>query len=332
MLTLRRSRRVLIVGCGPLARATIDDLRRDRTIELLGALAFEGEPIHPQLGAPVLGGAHAAMEHLTSRTVDEVYLAADIVRHHAGIQRVIGYCERLGLAFAVPAHVFRIDDALPVVSGLGQDGYIHYRTDRSHPFQELLKRSIDVAGAAMALTVLAPLLLLVVALIKLDSRGPVFFPQLRVGLRGRMFRMVKFRSMVVDADAKQRALLAANEQTGPVFKMKHDPRITRVGRFIRRYSIDELPQFWNVLVGDMSLVGPRPPLLKEVEAYEPWQRRRLSVRPGLTCFWQVAGRNAITFKEWMYLDLQYITQRSLFTDLRLIARTIPAVVSGSGAS
>ena len=144
--------------------------------------------------------------------------------------------------------------------------------------------------------------------------------------------MLKFRSMVVDAEQRKSALAAQNEMTGPVFKMKNDPRITRVGRFIRKYSIDELPQLINVLRGDMTIVGPRPPVPSEVAKYKPWQRRRLSVRPGLTCIWQVSGRNQITFDEWMYLDMRYIDHWTLLEDLRLIFRTVPVVLTGRGAS
>jgi lipopolysaccharide/colanic/teichoic acid biosynthesis glycosyltransferase len=153
-----------------------------------------------------------------------------------------------------------------------------------------------------------------------------------VGLHGKPFHMLKFRSMVVNAEELKVKLEAHNEQTGPVFKMKNDPRITRVGRFIRKYSIDELPQLINVLRGEMSVVGPRPPIPSEVDKYAAWQRRRLSVRPGLTCIWQVSGRNQISFEEWMYLDMQYIDHWSLKNDINLILKTVPVVLTGSGAS
>jgi lipopolysaccharide/colanic/teichoic acid biosynthesis glycosyltransferase len=151
-------------------------------------------------------------------------------------------------------------------------------------------------------------------------------------MHGRTFNMLKFRSMVTDAEQLKATLASLNEQSGPVFKMRKDPRVTRVGRFIRRYSIDELPQLINVLRGDMSVVGPRPPVPDEVLKYEPWQRRRLSVRPGLTCIWQVSGRNQISFEQWMYLDMQYIDHWSLARDFHLIFRTVPVVISGRGAS
>jgi exopolysaccharide biosynthesis polyprenyl glycosylphosphotransferase len=328
----KRIHRVLVVGSGPLARITISDLRRRDDVEVLGVLTLAGEASRPGLEAPVLGSAAGIVDQLLGTAVDEVYLAASVVEHHAELQATIAACEGIGTGFAIPVHPFRLGRSLPRRSGVGQDGYLHYRPGFERPVAQHVKRAMDIAGSGLGLLILSPLLLLVALLIKLESRGPVFFPQLRVGQNGRMFRMLKFRSMVLDAEKYQHTLQQSNEQNGPVFKMRRDPRLTRVGAFIRRYSIDELPQLLNVLRGDMAIVGPRPPILKEVQQYKPWQRRRLSVRPGLTCFWQVSGRNEIGFEEWMQLDLQYVDQWSIGTDLRLIARTIPAVLTGSGAS
>jgi exopolysaccharide biosynthesis polyprenyl glycosylphosphotransferase len=222
-----------------------------------------------------------------------------------------------GIPFALPAHPFRMDRARPEDSRTAADGYLHFVTHAPAPHQKAVKRLFDIISSATALALLSPLLLTVAVLIKLTSSGPIFFKQKRVGLHGKTFDMLKFRSMVVNAEELKAKLEALNEQTGPVFKMKNDPRITRIGRFIRKYSIDELPQLLNVLRGEMSVVGPRPPVPKEVEKYAAWQRRRLSVRPGLTCIWQVSGRNQISFEEWMYLDMQYIDNWTLLTDLRL---------------
>ncbi len=197
----------------------------------------------------------------------------------------------------------------------------------------LFKRVIDFVGAASMLAILGPLVMLPVALaIKLTSKGPIFFPQRRCGLHGKTFTMLKFRSMVVNAEALQSNLVTLNEQSGPVFKMQRDPRITRLGRFIRKTSIDELPQLFNVLTGDMSLVGPRPPIPDEVKRYAAWQRRRLSMKPGLTCLWQVSGRSRIKFDEWMKLDLAYIDSWSLGLDFQILLKTLPAVIAGDGAS
>lgn len=196
----------------------------------------------------------------------------------------------------------------------------------------VLKRLIDMAGAAVLIVALGPLLAGIALLIKLDSRGPVFFKQQRVGLYGALFTMWKFRSMHIDAEARKAALAAANEmQGGVIFKMKHDPRITRVGRFIRKASIDEMPQLWNVLVGNMSLVGPRPPVPAEVALYTLADRRRLEVKPGITCIWQVSGRSEIPFDKQVELDVAYIESHSLWLDLVLLLKTVPAVLLGRGA-
>ncbi len=194
-----------------------------------------------------------------------------------------------------------------------------------------LKRAFDVLASAAALLFLSPLLALIALLIKLSDGGPVFFEQVRVGLLGRKFWMLKFRSMVVHAERLRPRLEVRNESNGPVFKMKLDPRVTAIGRFIRRYSLDELPQLFNVLMGDMSIVGPRPSLPSEVAKYEPWQHRRFAVRPGLTCYWQVSPtRYQISFDEWMRLDLKYVEDWSLGLDFDLILRTFSVVVSGTG--
>ena len=193
------------------------------------------------------------------------------------------------------------------------------------------KRWLDVAGALIGLVGSAPILLVAAAAIKLESRGPMLYCSKRIGRGGRPFTFLKLRSMVDGADSRRHHLSHLNETDGPVFKMSRDPRVTRVGRFLRATSIDELPQLWNVLRGDMSLVGPRPPLTEEVAQYEPWQLRRLEVRPGITCLWQISGRSRIGFQEWMRLDLEYIRQQSLALDLRILIRTIPAVLSREGA-
>ena len=198
--------------------------------------------------------------------------------------------------------------------------------------QTALKRALDVAFSATMIALLSPLLLIVTVLIRTTSRGPALFRQRRVGHNGQHFEMLKFRSMVDNAESLREILDVLNErQGGPVFKMRRDPRVTPIGRFIRRFSIDELPQFFNVLRGEMILVGPRPPIPSEVERYETWQLKRLSVPPGLTCSWQVApDRGGMDFAEWVRLDLQYIEGWHLGRDLVLILRTIPAVLTGKG--
>lgn len=186
---------------------------------------------------------------------------------------------------------------------------------------KLLKRVVDILGALIGLILASPILLIVGVLIKLESSGPVIFSQIRVGFKGKEFKMYKLRSMVVNAEELKKKLESKNEMSGPMFKIKDDPRITKVGKFIRKTSIDELAQLINVLKGDMSLVGPRPSLPKEVEQFEDWMLERLLVKPGLTCYWQVMGRNNIEFEEWMELDVKYVRERSLWLDIKLIFRT-----------
>jgi exopolysaccharide biosynthesis polyprenyl glycosylphosphotransferase len=196
----------------------------------------------------------------------------------------------------------------------------------------LAKRALDVTVASIALVLLAPLMLLIALAIKLDSPGPVLFRQVRIGRGGRPFWFIKFRSMVKNAEQLKRDLMTHNEvKGGTVFKMRNDPRITRVGRFLRRYSLDELPQLIHVLHGEMSLVGPRPPLPAEVANYGEWEMRRLSVTPGLTCLWQISGRSDIGFREWIELDHIYIDTMSFWTDLKILLFTVPAVLTGKGA-
>ena len=185
------------------------------------------------------------------------------------------------------------------------------------------KRAIDIICSLLGLILLMPVFFIIVALIKLEDRnGPVLFKQIRVGKDNKQFYMYKFRSMVTDAEELKESLLQQNEATGPIFKMKDDPRVTNIGKFIRRTSLDELPQLVNVLKGEMSLVGPRPPLLDEVEKYTSYERQRLSVTPGLTCYWQVSGRSNLGFEQWIELDLKYISERSLLVDSKLIVKTV----------
>jgi len=198
-------------------------------------------------------------------------------------------------------------------------------------YRRFIKRPLDMFASLFGLVLLSPLFLVLAIMVKLDSHGPVFFRQMRVGKDGREFEFYKFRSMVQDAEAMKNKLMHLNELEGPVFKISDDPRITPMGRFLRRTSLDELPQLFNVLRGDMSLVGPRPPLPAEVANYESWQRQKLAVLPGITCLWQISGRNHIGFTEWMRLDIEYIRRQSLGVDVKILARTLPAVLLRKGA-
>lgn len=201
-----------------------------------------------------------------------------------------------------------------------EDSYLYVSYEEKKMYS-IIKKIIDIIFSTMGLIVLSPIFLVVCILIKSESEGPVIFSQERVGLNGKRFKMYKFRSMVINAEELKEKLYNKNEMDGPMFKMKEDPRVTKVGKFIRRTSIDELPQLINVLKGDMSLVGPRPSLPNEVEEFEDWMMARLLVKPGLTCYWQVSGRNDIEFEDWMKLDVKYVKERSTMVDLKLIFET-----------
>ncbi|MEA2554374.1 MAG: hypothetical protein QOJ65_2550 [Fimbriimonadaceae bacterium] len=193
------------------------------------------------------------------------------------------------------------------------------------------KRVLDLVVASILLIVFMPLLLLIALLVRVTSRGPIIYMCRRVGKGGRTFRFVKFRTMYTDADSRLAELLQCNEKDGPIFKMKNDPRITPIGRILRRTSLDELPQLLNVVRGSMSLVGPRPPLPREVELYDNFAARRLSVKPGMTCYWQISGRSNLSFEEWMQLDNKYIEEMGFWTDLKILVKTVPAILRAEGA-
>jgi exopolysaccharide biosynthesis polyprenyl glycosylphosphotransferase len=219
----------------------------------------------------------------------------------------------------------------PVLTQARNDAGTLQTTQISRPTYEAAKRFFDILIAATLLVLLSPLLVVTLAVVKATSPGPAIFRQARCGRGGALFTCYKFRTMVTNAEAAREALLPSNECSGPVFKIRRDPRVTGVGRILRKTSIDELPQLWNVLRGDMSLVGPRPPLPEEVTAYTPRECQRLSVRPGLTGLWQVSGRSNLSFERWVELDLEYVERRSFLLDLRVLILTVPAVISGRGA-
>ncbi len=247
------------------------------------------------------------------------------------IEDAIYHCEREGISTAVSVDLFK-----PKLAQLRQSDFagiplIIFQTSVAKEWQLFIKRGFDIIVSLLAILLLMPLFLFTAIGVKITSAGPIFFRQVRCGLNGRKFTLYKFRSMYVGAEMRKRELERQNEMRGPVFKMKRDPRVTRFGRFMRRFSIDELPQLFNVLKGDMSLVGPRPPIPTEVEMYETWQRRRLSMKPGLTCIWQVSGRSRIDFEQWMEMDLQYIDNFSLWLDSKILIRTLFVVLIGYGA-
>jgi exopolysaccharide biosynthesis polyprenyl glycosylphosphotransferase len=308
-----------------------------------------GTPAQTREVSELLVG-HPQWRIVSAATVDsDRSRAADLVpllhSHHADsvivcglrntferIQDVVQTCETEGVDVWVLADLVEPSLARMSLDRFHGQPILRFHTRPDHGWGLLVKRCIDVAITAVALLIVGPLVMLPTAIvIRLTSKGPILFRQVRSGLHGKTFTMYKFRSMVSDAEDRRADLDHLNEQGGPIFKIIRDPRLTRVGRFIRKTSIDELPQLFNVLRGDMSIVGPRPPIPSEVAKYDRWQRRRLSMKPGLTCIWQVSGRSNLDFETWMKLDLQYIDQWSLALDLRILAKTIPAVITGHGA-
>jgi exopolysaccharide biosynthesis polyprenyl glycosylphosphotransferase len=262
--------------------------------------------------------------------VDEVIITLPWMSHRK-IVSIMNLCQRLNIGVRVVPDLFQMSLGNVIVETLNGVPLLGLHEPQLSDWAVLFKRTLDVLLAGLALILASPLLLVSAIAIKLDSPGPVIFRQTRVGRHNREFTVLKFRSMYVDAEARVAALRARNEADGPLFKMRGDPRRTRVGRWLRRTSMDELPQLWNVLKGDMSLIGPRPPLPSEVQEYAPWHRRRLDVTPGMTGLWQVSGRSDLTFDEMVLLDIYYIENWSPFMDLRILLKTIPTVLLGWGA-
>ncbi len=248
------------------------------------------------------------------------------------MKQIFLLCEELGIRARVAMNFFQNRLARLEVEELEGIPFLTFTTTPSNETQLAAKRLLDVAISLLLLALSVPIIVLAAIAIKITSPGSVLFKQQRMGLNGRIFTLYKFRTMIFDAHERVSEVSHLNEMSGPVFKARSDPRITGVGRILRKFSLDELPQLWNVLKGDMSLVGPRPPIPEEVRSYHRWQRRRLSMKPGLTCLWQVNGRNNIDFDRWMQLDLQYIDNWSPSLDLKILLRTIPAVLLGRGAS
>jgi exopolysaccharide biosynthesis polyprenyl glycosylphosphotransferase len=269
---------------------------------------------------------------LRDESVDEVLVSLPPQKYGPLVEKIVNRCEEEGVIVRVRAEMFQLRTAKTYADELEGLPVLTFRSGPEDDWRLVAKRIIDFVGSAMLLLILAPLFAVVALLIKLNSPGPVLFSQERIGLNKRRFQMLKFRTMVNDAEKQQATLEQLNEAEGPVFKIKHDPRVTPIGKFLRRFSVDELPQLINVLKGDMSLVGPRPLPVRDVERIDvASHKRRFSIKPGLTCLWQVNGRSNIGFEEWVRMDLQYIDQWSLGLDMLILLKTIPAVLRGPGA-
>lgn len=273
-------------------------------------------------------------DYLKENVVDEVVIALPLSTLYNEACRIVELCEKQGIVVHfVPGFGFlNLGSATISFSRMHDEPIITIVPPAMNDWELMVKRSIDIAGSVFLIALFLPLLIAIPVLIKLGSPGPILFVQERVGLNKRRFRLLKFRTMVVNAEAIQKTLEHLNEVDGPAFKIKNDPRVTALGKFLRRTSLDELPQIFNVLKGDMSLVGPRPLPLRDYAGFsQDWHRRRFSVRPGITCLWQISGRSLTTFDKWMELDMAYINQWSLWLDIKILAATVPAVLKGRGA-
>jgi exopolysaccharide biosynthesis polyprenyl glycosylphosphotransferase len=330
-------RHLMILGYNGLA------LRVAQKIEATPVLGYKiGGFISEQRAAPgagpnqeanlrIIGQIKDLKGILEKGPVDEIMICLPIMEHFSVVSDAVRLAQELGIVVRlVPDQATEnILSRCHIEQFEGASVVTMFREQLL--MQLLAKRLMDIVVSLLLLVLLSPLLAVVAVAIKLTSPGPVLFVQERVGMNKRLFKLYKFRSMFMDAEKRQSELSHLNEMDGPVFKIKKDPRVTPVGRFIRATSIDELPQLVNVLRGQMSLVGPRPPLLEEVDRYEWLYRRRLSIKPGITCLWQISGRNEISFKQWMELDQQYIDNWSLWLDIKILAQTVPAVLFRKGA-
>lgn len=326
-------RRALIVGAGEIGRTVMRNLmaQPEMGYEVVGFVDDAPEKGHTDIGRmKALGGTANIPAVVAEHGIDEVIVTLPWISHRK-IMRVIAQCERQNVRAKLVPDMFQISISqveLEVINGIPMLGV---REPSIRGWNRAVKRTVDVFVVALGLVVFSPLMALIALAIRLDSRGPVVFQQVRVGRDGEKFLLYKFRTMRDDAEDTRERLDDRNEAQGPIFKMKADPRCTRVGRFLRRSSLDELPQLYNVLRGEMSLIGPRPPLPDEVKQYKPWQRRRLEVSPGITGLWQVSGRSDLTFDEMVLLDLFYIENWSLLLDIQIALRTIPTIMLGTGA-
>jgi len=329
------TRNILLVGTGRRAReiAKVLEDHKEWGFKLIGLISDSGDSEPTTAGGyPVIADVHQVPGILQHRVVDEVIFAVSRKKLEE-LETIFLLCEELGIRARVAVNFFPHMIARVHLDDLYGVPLLTFTTTPYNEFSLALKRVFDLVVSGVLMVVLFPVFLILVGAIELTSPGPVFFKQTRVGLNGRRFTLYKFRSMVQDAEARKQELMHLNEMEGPAFKIKGDPRLTPVGKFLRRTSLDELPQLINVLNGDMSIVGPRPPLPEEVNQYKRWQRRRLSMKPGMTCLWQIRGRSHIVdFNKWMELDLQYIDNWSLQLDFEIFLKTIPVVLLGKGAS
>ncbi len=328
---------ILVIGTGNRAQRLIDSYRDNSEwgINIVGMLDPESVRQHELEGGqtpPLLGGLSEIRGVLTEHVIDEVLvcLPRSLLND---VGEVVDACAEEAVCLKFLADIYEMEDGQYELEHIGTWPVLSLNPVTRDQGAMIVKRIFDLLLTIPALLILSPVFLATAAAIKLDSRGPVFFLQQRVGLNKRMFRMIKFRSMYQDAETRLQEIEHLNEADGPIFKIEHDPRVTRVGRLIRRSSIDELPQLFNVLFGQMSLVGPRPMSVRDVSQFSKGvQRKRFSVLPGLACLREVSGRSALSFDQWLALDLKYIAEWSIWLDIKILLRLFPAVVKGDGAS
>ncbi len=327
--------KVIIIGTGERATRLAETLRErlEWGIHIVGYLDVDSDRTGQILkDAPVLGTVDKISDILTEQVIDEVIMAVPRSMI-SDVEGIVLSCEEEGVKFSWMADMFDLRVSRMRLFEIGDIPILTFEPVAQSEVKLMIKRIIDLFLVLLALPLLAPIMLVIIIAIKLDSPGPAFFVQQRVGLRKRLFPLLKFRSMYVDAEERIKDIEHLNEADGPIFKIKNDPRVTRVGRFIRKTSLDELPQLLNVVRGHMSLVGPRPMSIRDVNLFDKGiQRKRFSVRPGITCIWQVSGRSDLPFEKWLELDLKYIDNWSLSLDFQILLKTIPAVLKGSGAT
>jgi exopolysaccharide biosynthesis polyprenyl glycosylphosphotransferase len=326
----RNTRFVLILGAGPRGQAFAAKIEAHRELGLTVMGFLDADPAYRVAAedqARVLGSLDDLETILHTGVVDEVVICLPFSQWDR-IDAIAGMCEEEGKIVRIPMDVMDRAIARGKVEELDGTPVFSLVSGPDRALALAVKRAIDLVGAVAVMILLSPLLAGIALAITIGDRGPVLFRQDRVGLHGRIFKVVKFRTMTIDAEARRAEIATSNVINGHAFKVDDDPRITRVGRFLRRTSLDELPQVWNVLRGEMSLVGPRPPLADEVRAYDLWHRRRLSMKPGITGLWQVRGRRDPEFDHWVEADLEYIDRWSLWLDVQIMFRTIPAALEG----
>jgi exopolysaccharide biosynthesis polyprenyl glycosylphosphotransferase len=324
---------LLIVGTGKRAQEFIKAVKNHANwgLRIVGLIDDEHGMYGKEIdGFRVLGRLQDIPFIIHRKVIDRVIFVVPRLWLHR-IDEALLACEKEGISTAISLDLYDLNFARTRQTDFSGFPLLEFETFSAHQWELFIKRTIDIIFSIVLLILFGPLIILTAIAVKATSSGPVFFKQTRCGLNGRKFTLYKFRSMVVGAEMKKFELEKMNEMDGPVFKIRKDPRITPLGRILRRTSIDELPQLFNVLKGDMSIVGPRPPLPVEVEMYEVWHRRRLSLKPGITCIWQVSGRNKISFERWMEMDLEYIDNWSLWGDFKILVRTVFVVLFGYGA-